>query len=220
MANKKKKKNQELSKMIKKRAYFYTVIVLIASIISLVRLTTDTFALWFETSNQPNDNLISTGCFNIVYNDLDEEGKSSSITLLNSYPIKEQTGVSLKPYTFTIKNICNIKGEYRIVLSKLDNSTLDDNYLRYTFNKQEEAITVLPIPAESNTAIDKSTEAIISELNDPKKIASNYLLTEDTILPNEEKTYNFRIWLDYSAGNDQMEKEFEGVISVSSIAID
>ena len=213
------KKNDKFSKMIKKRAYIYIILILVTSIFSLANLTVNSFALWFETRNQPNDNLISTGCFNITYNDLDKNGKSTSINLLNSYPISEKRGVSLKPYTFTIKNICNIKGEYRVVLSQLDNSSLDNKYLRYTFNEYNKAIVVEPLPLESNTSLDNNTLAIINEKNKPNSINNNYILVEDNIEPNEEKTYNFRLWLDQSAGNDQMEKEFEGVISISSIAI-
>ena len=201
-----------------KRMYFSTVIVLIISIISLVNFSLNSFALWYETNNQPAENLISTGCFNISYYDLNNDGKSSSINLTNTYPISEKNGVNSKPYTFTIKNICNITGKYRIVLSKLSNSDLNNDFLRYTFNKTSDAIIVSAIPGESNTVLDKNTEAIINEKNNPNYIVDNYVLEEGYIRPDEEYSYDLRIWLDEGAGNDQMDKNFEAVVSISSIA--
>ena len=214
----KKKKTNDVKKFLIKRAYIFSFFILVVSAISLLNLSLNTYALWYETNNQPSDNLISTGCFNINFNDLDEEGNSTSIQLLNSYPISDTTGVKLKPYKFTLKNICNIKGEYRVVLSKLSNSDLDNTFLRYTFNKTDGAIVVNQMPLESTTGLDKSTESVINERNNPKTIVDNYVLEEGYIEPNEEITYELRIWLNEEADNTQMDKIFEGVVSVSSIA--
>ena len=200
-----------------KQIYISTVLILLISIMSLVNLSLDSFALWYETNNQPNDNLISTGCFDISFYDLNNN-ESTSISLLNSYPISEKNGVKLKPYTFTLKNICNTTGQYRIVLSKLSNSDLNVNNMRYTFNKVGGALIVNPIPSESNTALDKNTLAIINEKNSPNYITDNYVLEEGYIRPGEEFSYELRIWLDENAGNEEMNKTFEAVVSISSIA--
>ena len=200
------------------RIYISIIVILLLSITSLVSLSLDSFALWYETNNQPNSNLISTGCFDISFYDLNKDGTSSSISLLNTYPLSEKNGVAQKPYTFTIKNICNIKGEYRIVLSKLSNSDLSNEKLRYTFNKKDDAIIVEAMPLDSTTVLDKVTEEIINEKNNPNYIIDNYNLEEGYIEPNEEKTFELRIWLDESAGNEEMNKTFEGVVSISSIA--
>ena len=208
--------------LVKKRAlrrvYTMTIVILLISIVSLVNLSINSFALWYETNNQVDNNLISTGCFNIAFNDLAENNKSSSIGLLNTYPIKDSVGVKLQPYSFTIKNICNITGEYRIVLSKLSNSNLANEYLRYTFNKKDDILVVDAIPTESTTVLDNNTVAIINQKNNPNYIVDNYVLEEGYIEPNEELSYELRIWLNENAGNDQMGKIFEGVVSVSSIA--
>lgn len=213
-----KNSRNTFNSIVKKRFYMYVFFILIISIVSLTSLSLDTFALWYETNNQPNDNLISTGCFNIEFNDLDEHGDSTSIKLLNTYPITDAKGVKLKPYTFTLKNVCNIKGEYRIVLSRLSNSDMDNKFLRYTFTKNDGALIVNPMPLESTTALDNSLEAIINERNNPKTIVDNYVLEEGYIEPNEENTYYLRIWMNEEADNSQMEKTFEGVVSISSIA--
>ncbi len=49
-------------------------------------------------------------------------------------------------------------------------------------------------------------------------MVDNYVLEEGYIRPDEEYSYELRIWMDESAGNDQMEKYFEAVVSISSIA--
>ncbi len=200
------------------RVYALTICVLVLSIVSLVNLSLNSYALWYETNNQKTENLISTGCFDISFYDLDDNGYSTSIGLLNTYPLSEKVGVGLRPYSFTIKNICNITGEYRIVLSKLSNSNIDNNYLRYTFNKKDSAIIVDAMPNESTTVLDKNTMEIINQKNNPNYIVDNYVLEEGYIKPNEELSYELRIWLDESAGNEQMGRIFEGVVSISSIA--
>ena len=215
---KKNKNSKDFKKAITKRAFIYVFFMLVISIFSLANLSLDTFALWYETNNQPSDNLISTGCFNIEFNDLDSNGKSTSINLLNTYPIADSNGVKQVPYSFSIKNICNIKGEYRIVLSKLSNSDMDNKYLRYTFNKRDAAKIVKAIPMESNTAIDKTVAAVINERNNPNEITDNYVLEEGYIEPNQEINYELRIWLNEEADNSYMDKYFEAVVSVSSIA--
>ena len=214
----KSKSKQAFNNTVKRRFYMYIFFILAISIISLTNLSLDTFALWYETNNQPNNNLISTGCFNIEFNDLDEHGESTGISLLNTYPISDQKGVNLKPYTFTLKNTCNIKGEYRIVLSRLSNSNMDNQFLRYTFTKNDGALIVNPMPLEANTTLDNSIEAIINEKNTPNTIMDNYVLEEGYIEPGEENTYYLRIWMSELADNSQMEKTFEAVVSVSSIA--
>ena len=223
MASKKKKMTKAQVKQQKKkiahRLYYSVSLLLIISIYCLLNVNNNSFALWFETNNQPNDNLISTGCFKIDFNDKDKDGKSTSINLDNSYPISDDKGVKLKPYSFSIKNTCNIKGEYRIVLSKLNNSTLDDRYIRYTFNNVKDAIIVKELPLDSTTTLEEGVADVINGRNDPKYVVANYNLEEGVLKPGEEKKYELRLWINIDASNDQMNKEFEAVVSVSSIAI-
>ena len=223
MRSKKKKMTKAQIKQQKKkivhRLYYSVSLMLIISIYCLLNVNNSSFALWFETNNQPNDNLISTGCFKIDFNDKDENGESTSINLINAYPITDDKGVKLKPYSFSIKNSCNIKAEYRIVLSKLNNSTLDDKYLRYTFNNINDAIVVKELPLDSTTSLEVGVEDIINTKNDPKYVVANYNLEEGVLNPGEENKYELRLWINYDAPNDQMNKEFESVVSVSSIAI-
>ena len=206
-------------KKIVHRLYYSVTILLAFSIVCLLNVNSDTFALWFETNNQSNDNLISTGCFKIDFNDKDEDGNTTSINLVDTYPISDDKGVKLKPYKFSIKNSCNITGEYRIVLSKLSNSTLDDHFIRYAFNNVNDAIVVKELPLDSNTSLENGVADIINELNAPKNVVANYNLEEGIIKPGETREYELRLWLNIEAGNDQMNKEFESVVSVSSIAI-
>lgn len=215
---KKDRVNLEKKKIVH-RLYYSVTLLLVISVLCLLNANSNTFALWFETNNQSNDNLISTGCFKIDFNDKDKDGNPTSINLKDTYPINDDTGVKLKPYKFSIKNSCNITGEYRIVLSKLSNSTLDDHFIRYTFNSVNDAIVVKELPLDSNTILENGVMDIINELNSPKSVASNYNLEEGTIKPGETKEYELRLWLNIEAGNDQMNKEFEAVVSVSSIAV-
>ncbi len=57
-----------------------------------------TFAYWQFTLRQTNTNIVTTDCFNITFTG------NNDINLQKAYPITDNEGASLSPYTFTIEN--------------------------------------------------------------------------------------------------------------------
>ena len=82
------------------------------------------YALWRVNLSQTTANTLASDCFNITFT----EGEA--IELLNTYPMYDEDGSKLTPYTFTIKNNCASYATYQINLEVLNNSTLNDQYLK------------------------------------------------------------------------------------------
>ena len=95
-----------------------------------------TYALWQVTLQQSSSNVITTGCFNVTL----EEG--DAITLNNAYPITDEEGKELTPYTFTIKNSCNEKASYVINLETIStgDKILSDEYVKASLKNNEKEL--------------------------------------------------------------------------------
>ena len=66
-----------------------------------VLITSASYALWQITFQQATTNVITTGCFQIEFQD------HNPIHLGSAYPISDEEANELTPYTFTITNACN-----------------------------------------------------------------------------------------------------------------
>ena len=167
---------------MKKGKIILLTIIGICLIISLVLGIS--YSLWSLRVTQTDSNNVVADCFNITFTE------SNNILLQNTYPIHDDEGKSLTPYTFTIKNNCSSYADYEVQLEILNTSTLDEQYLKIMVDDNDPVLmNTLEVgePKESNT-----------------KIA--YTLDKGFIDKNEEKTYNLRVWL-----ADFVTTETEGV---------
>ena len=97
-------------------------------VLTVVMITGVTYALWQINLSQESENIVSTSCFKVS---LKEE---NPITLNQAYPIREEEGLSLVPFTFTMENICDTNASYQINLEILNSTTLEDfDYLKMSF---------------------------------------------------------------------------------------
>ena len=58
------------------------------------------------------------------------------IHLENAYPILDEEGKTLTPYSFTITNTCDLFASYTVNLEMLENTTLDSKYIRVMLNNE------------------------------------------------------------------------------------
>ena len=73
-------------KLKKKYKISLLLILILLSIVSTIAVS---YSLWFVTKNQDDTNLVVSGCFDVIYNDLDDNDAATSINLANTYPISE-----------------------------------------------------------------------------------------------------------------------------------
>ena len=174
---------------MKKKVILIVIVILLVLSVSIGM----SYAYWLLNLNQDSKNVMSTKCLNITFTEGD------AINLQKTYPMEDEEGKKLTPYTFTLKNECNDNANYQINLETLTGSTLDINYLKVKLNN---TISVLG----SNTAVTKT----LSNATDSR------MLETGTLNVKETKSYTLNIWLSNDAPNETMNKSFEGKITVTA----
>ena len=115
------------------------------------------------------------------------------IVLTSAFPQIDSEGEKTSPYSLTIKNIGNLtyKFDLKMVSQNVDNS-INPNYIKVKVNNQ------LPQLLSQN----------------------NGIISKDMIIkPNEELTFNIKIWLDSNTPNTELGKNFTARINTNGTAI-
>ena len=185
-------------KRIKKTPNKYHVFMLVLTCcvvgLSIIGVS---YAYWKFTYIAEKTNNATSGCFNIELTDQKDE-----INLTNAYPITDEQGLKLKPFSFTLKNTCSIFAHYYVNLEMLEGTTLNSKWVATKVNN--DAITTLDQYKTTTTAISGSTES--------RTIAEGYLGSGDSV------DYTLSLWMDEDAtiNDDVMNKIFKSkVIAVS-----
>ena len=152
------------------------IIIGILLIVSLLFITGVSYAIWSMTLTQESTNVVNTACFKINFIEENE------ITLQNTYPISDEEGKRLTPYTFTIENICNTNATYQINLEELESDLkkLSKEYIKVSLNDSKGKIL--------NTY--ETVEKTLNEAETSKK------LTTGVLKKGEAKTFELRLWMD------------------------
>ncbi len=156
------------------------------------------YAVWTQTEKQNDMNVFESGCFKI---EITEE--KDIIDLSNQYPILDEGGKKLTPYTFTVKNNCSLYASYAVNLEKLAGSDLDNQYIKVMLNnKRPQLYNYYNITTkEDDSSVDSRT------------------LTTDGLGDGETRTYTLRIWIDESGTNETVgNKRFSSKIVIKSVA--
>jgi hypothetical protein len=155
------------------------------------------YSLWTINHTQATTNALASGCFSITFADAD------NINLTNQYPRTDSNGLTLKPYTFTIKNTCTIASAYNINLETLSDTTASAQYIKVSLNSGTPAL--LSTYSGATTTI---TGALAS-----KTLHTDYLIAGDSV------TYTLRLWITEDATiEDMANKIFDSKIVVVSSA--
>ena len=162
-----------------------TIVLTVIGILLLLSLMIGiSYSLWKVNLFQTTANTLASDCFNITFTE------ANNIELLNTYPMYDEDGSKLSPYTFTIKNNCASYATYQVQLEILNTSTLNDQYLK--------------------VMLDTKTPDLLTNYREGEitleNAKSSYILDNNALDKNEEKTYNLRVWLD-----ENVTLETEGV---------
>mgnify|MGYP004466706385 CR=1 FL=1 len=145
------------------------------------------YSMWNMSTSQETSNVIaSSECF-----DISITSQENSISLQNAYPISNEKGKKLTPFTFTVTNVCETAAKYSINLESLKGSTLSSAFLDVMLNNGE--IKRLNTYSSANKVNSSSIES--REL-------------ETGILGNKEsKDYSLRLWIDYDTTMEDLNNE-------------
>ena len=181
----------------------YKILLLVISLLLVITITIGTsYSLWKKVEVQKEQNIVESACFSIEFSE------SSNINLKNAMPISDASGLKKTPYTFTIKNTCNADSKTKISLNVLNSSTMDSSIIKFSM-KYGSLANSTPVLLNTFNKGDSSTN-----------VKESYLVKEDIIRGNEEKTYSIYLWMDESAGKEYMNKIFNAKVSVTSEAIE
>lgn len=191
----------------------YKITLGILAVLILITLTIGTSYSYYSVSyEQTEANELATTCFDFSFQDSNAINLNADGSF--AYPMSEESALSkFSPYQFTVTNTCDtgVALKYDVTINTLTSpvSTLTDS-LRYKLD-----ITA-PTAVSGTSALLTSKYDSAYELGANIKttygVDTSYRLDSGTLAPGETKSYQLYLWIDESAGNDIMGKNFEGLV--------
>ena len=145
------------------------------------------YSMWNISVSQDTTNMAESKCF-----DLSISNQENSINLDNAYPISNDKGKSLTPYTFTVTNTCDITAEYSVNLEVLKDSTLPSKFIDVMFEGNINLLSSYDTTDKINTTSIESRK-----------------LTTGILKSQESKDYSLRLWLDYNTTLEDLNNEIK-----------
>ena len=174
--NVEEKDTKQIKKKNKHNKTVYKYAIIVGILISIVSIISMSYAYLLYAQKQGGTNIVQSTCLSFEMAD-----QQNDITLQRAYPILDEEGRQLTPFTFTVKNTCDAYMSYTINLEVLEGSTLADQYVKVMLNN--EAIANLATLPE---ATYKYYENSVSS-----RVLGTYSLGG-----NEEEEFTFRLWMD------------------------
>ena len=174
-------------------------IIIIVVVLLLMLGIGFSYAWWRYTVIQDKTNVGVSKCFK-----LELANQANEINLTNMYPITDEEGRKLTPYTFTLKNTCSVSAKYSLNMEMLEGTTLNSNYLAVLVNNKD--IKLLSSYNAATTVIDGSTES--------------RTLDTGVLQANSSKDYSISIWMDkdVTLTDDSQNKVFKSKVVVDAVA--
>ena len=171
--------------------------VLTISILCILTITIGlSYGYYLLNKVQENNNIVGSKCFNLEF-----ANEKNAISLDNMYPISDEEGRKLTPYSFTITNTCDMLAGYTVNMEMLEGTTLNSKYLDVMVNNEQ--IKLLTNYESTDTVITGSTESRI--------------LAKGTLAYNDSVDYTVRFWMDKDVEDtDAMNKIFKSKIVISA----
>ena len=151
------------------KVFFCVLIIILLLSIGL------SFGYYLLNKIQENTNAVRSQCFKLEFSN---EKNASSLD--NMYPISDEDGRKLTPYSFTITNTCDMLAGYTVNMEMLEGTSLNSKYLDVMINN--EGIKLLTNYELTDTIISGSVESRI--------------LARGTLAYNDSVDYVLRFWMD------------------------
>ena len=173
------------------------MLILTGLLLITVLLAGVSYAVFNSYASQNSTNTLAATCIDLEFSGED------SVNLTNAYPISDSEGLKTTPYKFKIKNKCKNYLEYIVIASVINvTNPLDSKYVKVNLSGDNE---MEPVALSSLKSIQ--TPASLSGYS----IKENYVLKEDDgILKDEERNFEFRMWLDGENEETWTSEQVEG----------
>ena len=146
------------------------------------------YSMWNMSNSQDTNNVIATTseCF-----DVSLTNQSNAIKLENAYPITDEKGKKLTPFTFTVKNTCDMFLSYTVNLESLDGSTLSSKFIDAMVNNEE---------------IKRLSEYESTDVVNKGSVESR-ILAKGSLSKDDSNDYSLRLWIDYDTTMEDLDNE-------------
>ena len=169
------------------------VCIFLVGILLVVGLS---YAYWLLYLSQTSSNKISTSCFSLSLTN-----EKNNISLEYAYPILDEEGKKLTPYSFTITNTCDLFADYTINLEILKDSTMPIKYINALMNN--ESIVKLSELEDTKTTIEGAI--------------SSKILAKGSLGSGDSMDYNLRLWMAEDVSID--DKDSMNTIFLSQVTL-
>jgi len=133
------------------------------------------YAAWLLTYQQTGINKVATSCFSLSLTN-----EKNDINLTDAYPILDEEGKKLTPYSFTVTNTCDLFASYTVNLEVLENSTLPIEYVKVMVNKEQ---------MKTLNQYETTTTTITGAKN-------SKILASGSLGAGDSEEYSIRLWMD------------------------
>ena len=159
------------------------MLILTGLLLVTVLLAGVSYAVFNSYTSQNSTNTLAATCIELEFSGED------SVNLTNAYPISDSEGLKTSPYKFKIKNKCKNYLEYMVIASVINvTNPLNSKYVKVNLSGDNEMNSV----ALSSLKSIQTPASLFGY-----SIKENYVLKDgDGILKDEERNFEFRMWLD------------------------
>ena len=186
-------KEVALTKMAKRQLLVTLFSILGVTIISLG----SAYAVFTSVSKSADYNVIKVGTLNIDFG----SDSSNTINLTGQYPMSDEEGLKLTPYTFTITNTGTLTADYEVFIQDDTDMIEQDNCSGNQLNKDY-----------IRYKLDTGSPANLSSI-----AGSNYKIATGSLEAGGSVTYTLYVWIREGVGNDVLNKHYHGKIVVNGV---
>lgn len=222
MKGKKNSNSKKKTVITKNKNYnskvLYLAVILLVFLLIIVSITFS-YAFWTTSVIQSKDNTVEAGCLSFTLNDKDLNGNSTNISLINTYPMSDEKGLTLNPYKITIKNTCNLKANFGLYFHNLASSTIASDYMKIALKNESNTLTNYP-QYISSLEVANLENGFLNAIGDSiGNTKEDYLLNSFTLSPEQSITFELNLWLSIEAPNSTMGQTYESGVSVYAVPI-
>ena len=134
------------------------------------------------------------------------EEELNNINIEKTQPVLDEEGLKLKPFSFKVKNNCEEYADYTINLEMLSETTLNSEYVKIALSEKGDKGVATKLNAYKEYKELKRTDT-----------KEGRQIKKGKLKPNEERSYELRIWLDEDVTK---EDGVEGSIYKSKVVVE
>lgn len=186
----------QISKSLSRELKFTIVSIFIVTIVML----SSAFAIFSSVQKSEKYNTLTVGTLKVDFIDT-EDGMGNVINLNGAYPESDNIGIAEAPYSFKITNSGSLAASYKIKI-------LDDSDMI----SEDQCSNKLLDKSKIRVSINKETAFTLGDIQ-----SAGYEIKTGTLNAGESASFEVRMWISETSGNEVLGKHYHGKIVVEGI---